>query len=235
MVLVVLTTMPPWLWDATSLFTMATAVSVCCPPKNDVTLVDLSCEVPIDTTAIKTLYIFVEIAIDSDHLSETIRANFPDSRELFRRQVLDGEDVRSKLPAGTKIGVGRHLCIEAPTRVGTELLSIHEEHECWNSREATRLALVSTIQFVAALARLKDDLTTEVADPKGLLEDSLITSAGELELGRPRLWKGKYEAMIPRSKPLSPGEILGCTSPHLTEEVDAIMYVTISIILECHV
>jgi 2-(3-amino-3-carboxypropyl)histidine synthase len=84
---------------------------------------------------------------------------------------------------------------------------------------------VSTIQFVAALARLKEDLTTEYTDPKGLLEESTSTPSRELNIGHSRMWKGKYEAIIPRSKPLSPGEILGCTSPYLTEDVDAIMYV----------
>ena len=33
-----------------------------------------------------------------------------------------------------------------------------------------------------------------------------------------------YKVTIPQSKPLSPGEILGCTSPKLSENTDAIMY-----------
>lgn len=35
--------------------------------------------------------------------------------------------------------------------------------------------------------------------------------------------KDKYEVIIPQSKPLSPGEILGCTSPRLKPGTDAIM------------
>jgi diphthamide synthase subunit DPH2 len=35
---------------------------------------------------------------------------------------------------------------------------------------------------------------------------------------------GLYDATIPRSKPLSPGEILGCTAPKLGN-VDAVLFV----------
>jgi len=38
-----------------------------------------------------------------------------------------------------------------------------------------------------------------------------------------KLWCGRYEVTIPRSKPLSPGEILGCTAPRLND-VDALIY-----------
>ncbi|KAG9093192.1 Diphthamide biosynthesis protein 1 [Ceratobasidium sp. UAMH 11750] len=82
--------------------------------------------------------------------------------------------------------------------------------------EPTRLALVSTIQFVAAVQRLKDDLTAEIADGQAL--------GGALPEHRTDVWSGRYEASIPRSKPLSPGEILGCTAPRLAD-VDALIYV----------
>ncbi len=36
---------------------------------------------------------------------------------------------------------------------------------------------------------------------------------------------GAYDVTIPRSKPLSPGEILGCTAPKLGD-VDAILFVS---------
>ncbi|XP_058461817.1 2-(3-amino-3-carboxypropyl)histidine synthase subunit 1 [Malaya genurostris] len=52
-----------------------------------------------------------------------------------------------------------------------------------------KLALVSTIQFVATLHSVAKEL-------RG----------------------ANYDVMIPQSKPLSPGEVLGCTAPHLTDE-----------------
>ncbi|KAJ7068050.1 putative diphthamide synthesis protein-domain-containing protein [Mycena amicta] len=158
-----------------------------------------SCLVPMDQTSIKTLYIFVEIAIDSEHLIQSIRLNFPDERDRFFEALLDAEDETSQLAAGTQIGPNPHLRIEGPASRQNQLVP---------TSEPTRLALVSTIQFVAALQRLKDDLA---ADYESLAPENM------------KLWRGKYNATIPRSKPLSPGEILGCTAPRLGD-VDALIY-----------
>ncbi|EDR14729.1 uncharacterized protein LACBIDRAFT_243952 [Laccaria bicolor S238N-H82] len=107
-----------------------------------------SCLVPMDQTSIKSLYVFVEVGIDSAHLAQTIRTNFPDDQKTFHETLLDYEET---------------------------------------------ITLVSTIQFVAALQRF------------------------------PKYWTGRYDATIPRSKPLSPGEILGCTAPRL-DNTDALIY-----------
>ncbi|CAE7120795.1 unnamed protein product, partial [Rhizoctonia solani] len=70
-----------------------------------------SCLVPIDTTTIKTLYIFVEIAIDAEHLTNTIRMNFPSTRQTFRERLLTDEHI----PTGEQIHSGKPtLAIEAP-------------------------------------------------------------------------------------------------------------------------
>ncbi|KIY45847.1 diphthamide synthesis protein [Fistulina hepatica ATCC 64428] len=151
-----------------------------------------SCLVPMDQTSIKTLYVFVEISIDSRHLAQTIRLNFPDDRQGFHENLLDSEEMDRDIAPGTLIGKMRHL------------LKPH------GSENPTRLALVSTIQFVAALQRLKDDLSEDISD-KPSSSDT------------PSLWTGRYEASIPRAKPLSPGEILGCTAPTLGD-VDALIY-----------
>ncbi|KAK2110574.1 Diphthamide biosynthesis protein 1 [Saguinus oedipus] len=57
----------------------------------------------------------------------------------------------------------------------------------------TALALVSTIQFVSTLQAAAQEL------------------------------KAEYRVSVPQCKPLSPGEILGCTSPRLPEEVEAVV------------
>ncbi|XP_056414688.1 2-(3-amino-3-carboxypropyl)histidine synthase subunit 1 [Hyla sarda] len=64
----------------------------------------------------------------------------------------------------------------------------------FNFARGTSLAFVSTIQFVSALQASVQDLRPE------------------------------YKVVIPQSKPLSPGEILGCTSPRLESSVDAVVY-----------
>ena len=64
----------------------------------------------------------------------------------------------------------------------------------FNFKPHSTIALVSTIQFVAALQGIHRELKTE------------------------------FNVVVPQSRPLSPGEILGCTSPHLPP-VDAIVYI----------
>ncbi|ESO97944.1 hypothetical protein LOTGIDRAFT_153055 [Lottia gigantea] len=63
----------------------------------------------------------------------------------------------------------------------------------YNFKSGSRLALVSTIQFVAALQSSSRELSND------------------------------YKIITPQCKPLSPGEILGCTSPRLSD-VDALIY-----------
>ena len=63
----------------------------------------------------------------------------------------------------------------------------------YNFDSSQRLALIGTIQFAS----------------------SLQAAAAEL--------KEKFQVSVPQSKPLSRGEVLGCTSPHFTD-VDAIVY-----------
>ncbi|XP_033747995.1 2-(3-amino-3-carboxypropyl)histidine synthase subunit 1-like [Pecten maximus] len=63
-----------------------------------------------------------------------------------------------------------------------------------NFSPGSHLAFVSTIQFVAAIQSSGNELKTD------------------------------YQVTIPQSKPLSPGEILGCTSPKLPPGVAALIY-----------
>jgi 2-(3-amino-3-carboxypropyl)histidine synthase len=184
----------------------------------------------MDQTMIKTLYIFVEIAIDSKHLEQTVRLNFPSDRKHFHETLLDFEEIDSQIPAGQIIDRTRHLRIEGPSVVSSGSTDDNQSRpsDSLLSDESTRLALVSTIQFVAALQRLKEDLAAENIEsiqPVGLLGETPLSSestCNEVSVSSQPLWPGKYEATIPRSKPLSPGEILGCTAPRLGD-VDALV------------
>ena len=93
-----------------------------------------SCLIPVDVTKIKTLYIFVDISIDTSHLLATLERNFQPGKTI---------------------------------------------------------AMVGTIQFNATLHGLKP-----VLERKG------------------------FNVVIPQITPLSKGEILGCTSPNLTDNKD---------------
>lgn len=191
--------------------------------------------VPMDQTTIKTLYVFVEISVDSSHVAQSVRLNFPNDRQKFRETLLESENTNEDVPIGNQIGPSRHLRIVGPSDsddIPTQGLTSSAS----TTYEPTRLALVSTIQFVAALQKLKEDLTNDAPDyaqPAGFLSNETASSKAPIAERSaagtaPKPWVGKYEAMIPRSKPLSPGEILGCTAPRLGD-VDALMYTLITI------
>ena len=42
-----------------------------------------SCLIPIDETCVKAMYVFVEIAIDTDHFVPTIELNFPNKSQRY--------------------------------------------------------------------------------------------------------------------------------------------------------
>lgn len=186
----------------------------------------------MDQTAIKTLYVFVEIGIDSLHLHQSIRFNFPSDRQTFKERLLESEEESSRIPVGSPINTGVvQLRIEGPADGSAKT----EADGPAKPAEPTRLALVSTIQFVAALQRLKEDLSSEYQaqtqnSASELLENGIQNGGPTHQQNGPKFWTGSYEATIPRSKPLSPGEILGCTAPVL-KDVDALMLVFPSILL----
>lgn len=99
-----------------------------------------SCLVPVTTMKVKSMYVFVSIRFDEEHLISTIRENFA---------------------------------------------------------EGSRLVLTSTVQFVTALDRVREGLCD------------------------------RYEVMVPWEKPLSRGEVLGCTAAKIPdwERYDAMVFV----------
>ncbi|KAL1409879.1 Diphthamide biosynthesis protein 1 [Vanrija albida] len=166
-----------------------------------------SCLIPVNQTSIKTLYIFVEIAIDTPHLCLSVRRNFPSSRAAFQRAVLGAEQSE----AGAKIGIS----LDESER---EAMGKADEAEI-----PTRLALVGTIQFVAAVQALRDDLD-KAMPPLEQAEEEADDALAKVRRGEIGVWRGKYEITVPQIRPLSPGEILGCTAPKLGD-VDALIYV----------
>lgn len=178
----------------------------------------------MDQTSIRSLYVFVEIAIDPGHLHATVRSNFPSSKHAFRQQILQQQG-ESNSKGKAKLAV-----------------DIEEDRHANSTDRRTHLVLVATVQFINALQGLKDELESETvkdefsdvgsAGParKGLLlEDSQGNSGGSEPLPSRTWYSSPYQVTIPQVKPLSPGEILGCTSPKLPQDVadgvDGIIYV----------
>ena len=168
--------------------------------------------VPVSQTSIKTLYVFVEIAIDTQHLALSVRRNFPSSRSAFQRSVLGAEQAQP----GGKVPIA----IEPNDHV-TRPSSMPNTAD--GNDDTTRLALVSTIQFVAAVQALRTDL--DKAMPPLDEDDVELDKAGMIAKMRAKdigVWRGRYQVTVPQCKPLSPGEVLGCTSPKIGD-VDALM------------
>lgn len=196
----------------------------------------------MDQTSIKTLYVFVEISIDPSHLAATVRANFPSAKDDFRHQVLgrgNGKqreveiDAHKLNGAGARVQVGLEQSQE--TKSDAEKLPQQDTSE----RPVTHLALVGTIQFINAIQGLCDALEVAAPEPyaptgpssNAVKEGQLMLTAGQD--GEPvehvplaskmKKWDpGHYRITVPQIKPLSPGEILGCTAPKL-KDVDAVM------------
>ncbi|GAA5859586.1 hypothetical protein JCM8547_006152 [Rhodosporidiobolus lusitaniae] len=196
-----------------------------------------SCLVPVDTTTIKTLYVFVEISVDRPHLAASVRLNFPhcipsrSSATLSNAALAKGKGPELEISIEPPSSSAAHGCTscacasESCTKVEAPALE----------PKKTKLAAVGTIQFVAAVQGLKADLEAveevyqqqlaiEAAKPEG--EEGV--EAGEAEGVGKEVQKEKrerFEIVVPQVKPLSPGEILGCTAPRLAPDVDALLYV----------
>lgn len=123
-----------------------------------------SCLVPVTKTFVKTLYVFVEIVIDVDHVEALIR---------------------------------KYLLLKDISEEETEALGLDTVERIKGMK---KIALVSTVQFISTVHVVKQRLL------------DLCTSLN-------------IQLYIPQSRPLSSGEVLGCTAPQLPSEVDGILYV----------
>ncbi|KAJ9479564.1 2-(3-amino-3-carboxypropyl)histidine synthase subunit 1 [Pseudozyma hubeiensis] len=197
-----------------------------------------SCLVPVDQTAIKTLYVFVEISIDPAHLAATIRANFPSERQDFRDKILGG----SQNAAGKRNEVDESAG-RARIQIGDQEGASSASMSAVSKQPPTHLALVGTVQFINAIHGLREALEEQqyrLADGQVVTgeppADRLLLTAGTATNGtvehipQAAKWKswssGEYKVTVPQVKPLSPGEVLGCTSPKLDKDgIDAIVYI----------
>ncbi|CAD6948820.1 unnamed protein product [Tilletia controversa] len=181
-----------------------------------------SCLVPLDQTGgLRTLYVFVEIALDVEHLVRTIRYNFPSDSNTFHKVVRRTDPVAAQDSSGPKLDIAIE---EEPG---------HAADGQRRKRRRTHLALVGTVQFINALAPLKEALESELNEDAPILANVAASlgrkriTAGpdgpagadegqqDTEDATPQYDRGAYRLTIPQIRPLSPGEILGCTSPTL--------------------
>lgn len=175
--------------------------------------------VPVDTTTIKTLYVFVEISVDRAHLAASVRLNFP-----------------ACIPSSTYKGSekGKGPALEIQVEQEPPVTEAKPEEGSLSADRPTKLAVVGTIQFVAAVQGLKADLEADAPEPEPVPERLAIEqgpSDGTSDVSPPessqkplqKQSQPRFEVSVPQVKPLSPGEILGCTAPRLAADTDALM------------
>ncbi|KAI5481800.1 diphthamide synthesis protein [Pseudohyphozyma bogoriensis] len=167
-----------------------------------------SCLVPVDTTTIKTLYVFVEISVDRAHLADSVRLNFPSCIPSPSLPAIESSKGK---------GPELEIAVEEPTPAKAER----------DLAKPTKLALVGTIQFVAAVQGLKADLEAgpiAQAAPERLAIEA-APSEQPVVVEEEKEERPKFDVVVPQVKPLSPGEILGCTAPRLPADTEALLYV----------
>ena len=123
-----------------------------------------SCLVPVQRSAIPTIYVFVHIGCDVDHLISTVELNFYKDEE-------DEEEEKGDLKAAEEE-------VEAKKKKKDK------------RRQRKPIAIAGTVQFAPAVAAASAALALNGFRPSPI---------------------------VPQSRPLSPGEVLGCTAPRLQQ------------------
>lgn len=176
------------------------------------------------------------------HLAQTVRANFPSDKASYRAKVLGGSSSKGKerdeeqsadSAARVEIGIDHEEAQSRTSNHGDGTLNSDES-------KPTHLALVGTVQFINAIQGLRDALEEPVrrADDKTSdMTERLLLAPGEQSeekdngrhtsggVSTAAAATGAYTITVPQVKPLSPGEILGCTSPRLPSDVDSVIYI----------
>jgi 2-(3-amino-3-carboxypropyl)histidine synthase len=175
-----------------------------------------SCLVPVDFTTLKVLYVFVEIAIDVAHMVECVRMTFPDPETKiaimgtiqFSSAIAEA---RSRLAEG---GYGGTAGRENPELVQKKIIENGSGSSASIESDNASIAVVtSPSEAGSVLSDGNSDVTSSL--PSAFREGCDAT---------PRWYPGYTSLIIPQTKPLSPGETLGCTSPVISD-TDVLVFV----------
>jgi len=154
-----------------------------------------SCLVPLTCTVVPCLYVFVEIRVDVEHLVECFRLTFwQEEEERRRRRAGTEKDAASSSRAG-------------------------------DSEEVSKLVetlVMGTVQFRSAVVEaarlLNGDRTDSVTAVSSARSTAAAASSPTDDASHSNTVR--FRAIVPQAKPLSPGEVLGCTAPSGLAELD---------------
>ena len=158
--------------------------------------------------------------MDTQHLVDTVRVNFPACLEATSDSFSLSGKGKSKAKARARD------ISEPAVNIASDAITMNMTLADKKAEESQdcRLALVGTVQFLAAVHGLKAELETERQSSNSLPPRLAITQ--DTEKSSPNMpLPTRYHITIPQVKPLSPGEILGCTAPRLPSDLDALIYI----------
>ncbi|KAK0590810.1 hypothetical protein LWI29_031976 [Acer saccharum] len=96
-------------------------------------------------------------------------------------------------------------------------LLIHYGHSCLVPVDHTKIpCLYVFVEIKIDVNRLVETLKLNIDDLKKIILAGTIQFASAIRAAKPELEKHGFTVMIPQSKPLSAGEILGCTAPKIS-------------------
>lgn len=125
-----------------------------------------SCLVPVDFTSIPCLYVFVDIAIDVDHLVDTIRLNFPacsagaqpqQQAQDQPKQPLQQQEQPSQQADQQQQAQQQQQQVQQPQQADQQ----QAEQQQQQQQQPPRLVLAGTIQFSSAIQVAKQRLAAD--------------------------------------------------------------------------
>lgn len=106
-------------------------------------------------------------------------------------------------------------CVDdfSASALGADFL-IHYGHSCLVPIDITTIpCLYVFVEIKIDVDRLIDTVRLNLGGTKELLLAGTIQFAGAIRAAKPELERAGFRVLIPQAKPLSAGEILGCTAP----------------------
>ncbi|WIA41194.1 hypothetical protein OEZ86_004809 [Tetradesmus obliquus] len=176
-----------------------------------------SCLVPVDVTCIPCLYVFVDIQVDVDHLVDTIQLNFP------------------PLPAGAAAGAQQQQqqqqepAAEQQQLQSLRLSTAADDSSQQQEPQQQQQQASSQQQQQQASSQQQQHQQQQQTRPQQLVLAGTIQFSSALQVTKQRLASEYPNLSIPKVRPLSPGEVLGCTAPVLAQQglgdADALVFV----------
>lgn len=182
-----------------------------------------SCLVPVGVTTMPCMYVFVDIAMDVDHLVETVQLNVPRGSKL----VLAGAFCPLLLFA---CGTDGAACTQLPRCPA----AARPSRPHLRRRRCVPLVLYALVCRHHTSGALLIPCTPCPVPCHFSFQNKCFLSkqkgtiqfASAIQLAKQQLAAEYPALLIPKAPPLSPGEVLGCTAPVLpTGSADVIVFV----------